>query len=95
MFISFLYLRGQSVDYIGCVSVGGSGDVSKVEDAVAVILNQDRQPLPVSLLTGEIGVQAVVRSTKKVTISCLYFIYTLVSEMLFCCLMDALIQLNI
>ncbi|KAK8720511.1 hypothetical protein OTU49_013267 [Cherax quadricarinatus] len=62
-------LGGQTVQYLGSVSVGGSGDVSQIEHAVTAVSNQNRQPVGVLLITGEIGVQTLLRTNKKMILN--------------------------
>lgn len=56
------------VQYCGSVSVGVSGDVTHIEHAVSAVLSQNREMVAVTLITGEIGVQAILKSNKKVTL---------------------------
>ncbi|XP_076051194.1 uncharacterized protein LOC143031362 isoform X2 [Oratosquilla oratoria] len=70
-------LGGQRVLYVGCVSVGGAGDVSRIEHAVTTVVSQAKHPIPVCVRAGEIGVQTIVRATRKVL---LHHSYTEISS---------------
>lgn len=48
------------------MSVGVSGDVTHIEHAVSAVLSQNRELVTVTLITGEIGVQAMLKTNKKV-----------------------------
>lgn len=63
----FAFCRGQSVEYLGSLSVGETGDVTHIEHAVAAVVSQDRQAVSVALVTGEIGVQTLLRTNRKVS----------------------------
>lgn len=63
------HLGGHVVQYCGNVSVGVSGDVAHIEHAISAVLCQNREPVTVSLITGEIGVQALLKSNKKMLLS--------------------------
>ncbi|CAL4149333.1 unnamed protein product, partial [Meganyctiphanes norvegica] len=64
-----LHIGGQSVNYLGSVSVGNCGDVSRIEHAVSVVVNQARVPVAVRMITGEIGVQTLLETNRKVILS--------------------------
>lgn len=55
------------MQYMGSVSVGGCGDVSQIEHAVMAVSSQNRQSVPVILITGEIGVQTLLKTNRKVS----------------------------
>lgn len=61
------------MQYYGSISVGVSGDVTHIEHAVSAVLSQNREPVTVTLVTGEIGVQALLKSNRKA--SAIYFVY--------------------
>ncbi|KAG0721062.1 hypothetical protein GWK47_047209 [Chionoecetes opilio] len=67
--ISNALLEGHVVQYCGSISVGVSGDVTHIEHAVSAVLSQNREPLTVTLVTGEIGVQAVLKTNRKMVLS--------------------------
>lgn len=54
------------MQYVGSISVGSSGDVSQIEHAVIAVSSQNRQPVAVTLVTGEIGVQTLIKTNRKV-----------------------------
>ncbi|MPC10950.1 hypothetical protein E2C01_003594 [Portunus trituberculatus] len=56
-------VRGHVVQYYGSISVGVSGDVTHIEHAVSAVLSQNREPVTVTLVTGEIGVQALLKNS--------------------------------
>lgn len=62
-------LEGHVVQYYGSISVGVSGDVTHIEHAVSAVLSQNRDPVTVTLVTGEIGVQALLKSNRKMLLS--------------------------
>ncbi|KAK4315080.1 hypothetical protein Pmani_013674 [Petrolisthes manimaculis] len=62
-------IGGQSVEYLGSLSVGETGDVTHIEHAVAAVVSQDRQAVSVALVTGEIGVQTLLRTNRKIILS--------------------------
>ncbi|XP_045581241.2 uncharacterized protein [Procambarus clarkii] len=62
-------IGGQAVQYLGSVSVGGCGDVSQIEHAVTAVSSQNRQPVGVLLITGEIGVQTLLRTNRKMILN--------------------------
>ncbi|KAK8402721.1 hypothetical protein O3P69_000814 [Scylla paramamosain] len=62
-------LEGHVVQYYGSISVGVSGDVTHIEHAVSAVLSQNREPVTVTLVTGEIGVQALLKSNRKMLLS--------------------------
>ncbi|XP_069979038.1 uncharacterized protein [Penaeus vannamei] len=63
------HIGGQTVQYMGSVSVGGCGDVSQIEHAVMAVSSQNRQSVPVILITGEIGVQTLLKTNRKMVLS--------------------------
>ncbi|RXG57109.1 hypothetical protein Avbf_07638 [Armadillidium vulgare] len=62
-------LNGHHVEYLGSVEVGGLGDVTLIENAITTVLSRNQNSILVSMVTGEIGVQTVDRSSRKVLIS--------------------------
>lgn len=54
--------------------MGVSGDVTHIEHAVSAVLSQNREPVTVTLITGEIGVQALLKTNRKVSLSIFYYI---------------------
>ncbi|XP_071546011.1 uncharacterized protein [Panulirus ornatus] len=62
-------LEGQTVQYLGSISVGSSGDVSKIEHAVIAVSNQNRPAIGVILVTGEIGVQTLLKTNRKMILN--------------------------
>lgn len=54
------------MEYLGSLSVGETGDVTHIEHAVAAVISQDRKAVSVALVTGEIGVQTLLRTNRKV-----------------------------
>ncbi|XP_066949870.1 uncharacterized protein [Macrobrachium rosenbergii] len=67
--LSTSHIGGQTVYYLGSVSVGSCGDVSQIEHAVMAVSTQNRQSVAVNLITGEIGVQTLLKTNRKMILS--------------------------